>query len=117
VKTMSAFAVLSAQYLFKKLKDTFPTLPAETSTARMHEFILTLSPETFKRIEAAGTPKASAIAKIGKLFLDFGLHAPTVAFPEQFGLMIEPTESFTKAELDRFCDVVGAIHTLIHDHP
>lgn len=117
VREMSAFAVLSAQYLFKKLKNSFPTLPADVNTPRMHEFILTLTPETFKRIEEAGTPKANAIARIGKLFLDFGLHAPTVAFPEQYGLMIEPTESFTKAELDRFCEVVEAIHTMIHDHP
>ncbi len=117
VRQMSAFAVLSAQYLFKRLKKSFPALPADTEVARMHEFILTLTPESFARIEAAGTPKASAIAKIGKLFLDFGLHAPTVAFPEQYGLMIEPTESFTKAELDRFSEVVEGIHTMIHEHP
>ena len=41
-------------------------------------------------------PKIQAIPQIGKLFLDFGFHAPTVAFPEIFGLMIEPTESYTK---------------------
>lgn len=117
VRQMSAFAVLSAQYLFKRLKNTFPTLPADAEVPRMHEFILTLTPESFARIEAAGTPKANAIARIGKLFLDFGLHAPTVAFPEQFGLMIEPTESFTKAELDRFSEVVEGIHTMIHEHP
>ncbi len=117
VRQMSAFSVLSAQYLFKRLKKSFPTLPADTEVPRMHEFILTLTPESFARIEAAGTPKANAIARIGKLFLDFGLHAPTVAFPEQYGLMIEPTESFTKAELDRFSEVVEGIHTMIHEHP
>lgn len=117
-RKMSAFAVLSAVYLFNELKTIYPSLPERCDDVpRMHEFILTISKDTFERIEKAGTPKATAIAKVGKLFLDFGLHAPTVAFPEQFGLMIEPTESFTKKELDRFIDVVRAIHTLINESP
>jgi glycine dehydrogenase len=90
---------------------------AANNVPRMHEFILTLSPETFKKVEAAGTPKANTIARIGKLFLDFGFHAPTVAFPEQFGLMIEPTESYSKRELDQFADVVQSILTLVNEHP
>lgn len=118
VQKMSAVAVLSAKYLYKKLKNDFPTLPAGAhDEPRMHEFILTLSKETFERCERAGVPKANVIAKVGKLFLDFGLHAPTVAFPEQYGLMIEPTESFTKGELDRFVEVVEAIHGLVREHP
>ena len=84
---------------------------------RMHEFILTLSDNTFKRIEAAGTPKPHAIARVGKLFLDFGFHAPTVAFPEVYGLMLEPTESYSKDELDGFSDVVKAIHHVINEYP
>jgi len=118
VKQMSQVAVLSARYLQEKLSKLYPTLPSiETSSPRMHEFILTLSPETFKNIEASGTPKANTIARIGKLFLDFGFHAPTVAFPEQYGLMFEPTESYTKAELDKFSGVVETILKLITDHP
>jgi glycine dehydrogenase len=118
VRKMSQVAVLSARYLQKKLVQTYPTLPANAdATPRMHEFILTLAPETFKNIEAAGTPKANAIARIGKLFLDFGFHAPTVAFPEQFGLMIEPTESYSKKELDQFIEVVQTIFKLINHHP
>lgn len=118
VRKMSSVAVLSAKYLYRKLKTDFPTLPAGAhDEPRMHEFILTLSKETFERCERAGVPKATVIAKVGKLFLDFGLHAPTVAFPEQYGLMIEPTESFTKAELDRFVEVVEAIHVLVREHP
>lgn len=117
-RDMSSVAVLSARYLFEKLKTNFPSLPegCENET-RMHEFILTISKDTFARIEAGGTPKAQAIAKIGKLFLDFGLHAPTVAFPEIYGLMIEPTETYSKAELDRFVDVVNAILELINETP
>lgn len=118
VRKMSQVAVLSARYLFSQLNSVYPTLPAAaTQSPRMHEFILTLSAETFKTIEAAGTPKANAIARIGKLFLDFGFHAPTVAFPEQFGLMIEPTETYSKKELDQFATVVKNIFKLITEHP
>ncbi len=117
-REMSAIAVLSARYLHEKLKSTFPSLPEGCdSEIRMHEFILTLTKDTFARIEAGGTPKAQSIAKVGKLFLDFGLHAPTVAFPEIYGLMIEPTESYSLAELDRFVDVVNAIFELINETP
>jgi len=83
----------------------------------MHEFILTLTEADFDRIAQAGVPKAQAIAKVGKLFLDFGLHAPTVAFPEVFGLMVEPTESFSKKELDRFVDIVKSIYQMIQETP
>lgn len=117
-RAMSAVAVLSARYLYEKLKPNFPSLPEGCENeVRMHEFILTISKDTFARIEAGGTPKAQAIAKIGKLFLDFGLHAPTVAFPEVYGLMIEPTESYSLAELDRFVEVVNAIQELINETP
>jgi len=119
VKKMSAVAVLSARYLYHKLSTQYPTLPAGSeSSARMHEFILTLSAETFTKIEKeGGVPKANTIARIGKLFLDFGFHAPTVAFPEVYGLMIEPTETYSMAELDQFCDVVGKIQELVSKHP
>lgn len=117
-RAMSSVAVLSARYLYEKLKPTFPSLPEGCENeVRMHEFILTISKDTFARIEMSGTPKAQAIAKIGKLFLDFGLHAPTVAFPEVYGLMIEPTESYSQAELDRFVDVVNAIQEIINETP
>jgi glycine dehydrogenase len=118
VKKMSEVAVLSARYLYERLNKTYPTLPlGADDTPRMHEFIITISDETFDRIAEAGTPKNQAIAKIGKLFLDFGLHAPTVAFPEVFGLMIEPTESFSKSELDRFADIVETISKMIVEVP
>ncbi|WP_408096690.1 aminomethyl-transferring glycine dehydrogenase subunit GcvPB [Peredibacter sp. HCB2-198] len=118
VRKMSQVAVLSARYLHNRLSKSYPTLPAEAGSApRMHEFILTLSPETFKKVEASGTPKTNTIARIGKLFLDFGFHAPTVAFPEQYGLMIEPTETYSKKELDQFSDVVETILKLINEHP
>lgn len=118
VPRMSSTAVLSSRYLFAKLGKIFPTLPAcEGKSPRMHEFILTLSEEDFAKLEKVGIPKAKAIPQVGKLFLDFGFHAPTVAFPEIFGLMIEPTESYGKEELDRFADAVLAIKEIIVSHP
>jgi len=118
IPRMSAVATLSARYLYNKLNKIYPILPAHSlETPRMHEFIITLSSEMFDKLQKAGTPKAQAIARVGKLFLDFGFHAPTVAFPEQYGLMLEPTESFTKKELDGFYEVVETIHQIIHEHP
>jgi glycine dehydrogenase len=118
VQRMSAMSVLASRYLFNRLGKQFPSLPtAADGVPRMHEFILTLTEEDFKRIETAGIPRANIISRVGKLFLDFGFHAPTVAFPEVFGLMIEPTESYTKDELDRFADAVVAIGELIRSNP
>ena len=118
IRKMAAVSVLAAKYLYKKLKEVYPTLPSDCeSVPRMHEFILTLTDDDFQRIEEKGTPKAQTIAKVGKLFLDFGMHAPTVAFPEVYGLMVEPTESFTKKELDRFFDIVTSIYKLLHEAP
>jgi glycine dehydrogenase len=118
VKRISALAVLSARYLQKRLEPKFPMLPAGSEKSpRMHEFIMTLAPELFAKIEAVGITKAQVMGRMGKLFLDFGFHAPTVSFPEVFGLMIEPTESYTKGELDRFADCVLAMHELVTEHP
>jgi glycine dehydrogenase len=118
VRRMTAMAVLSARYCFEQLREAFPTLPADAaSTPRMHEFILTLAEEDFARLEKAGVPRALVITRVGKLFLDFGFHAPTVAWPETFGLMIEPTESYSKRELDRFCEAVLAMLEMVRTHP
>ncbi|KAF0095692.1 MAG: glycine dehydrogenase [Puniceicoccaceae bacterium 5H] len=117
VRRMSAVAVLAARYCMQDVQKRFPLLPAGSEEKRMHEFIMTLSEADFKRLEEAGIAKAAVIARIGKLFLDFGYHAPTVAWPETFGVMIEPTESFTQAELDRFSQAVLAIGEIVQDHP
>lgn len=118
VPRMAALAVLAARYCHQVLRDDYPSLPSGPNIGpRMHEFILTLSEADFNRLEAAGVPRALAITRVGKLFLDFGFHAPTVAWPETFGLMIEPTESYTQVELDRFCAAVKAIKRMIQEHP
>ncbi|MGZ3695623.1 MAG: aminotransferase class V-fold PLP-dependent enzyme, partial [Bdellovibrionota bacterium] len=73
VPRMSGVAVLSARYLFQTLRKYFPTLPVGAEpTPRMHEFILTLSKESFAKVEKdGGIPRAMVIPRIGKLFLDF----------------------------------------------
>ena len=117
-RKMSSVAVLSSVYLMKKISPTYPILPFETDNiARMHEFIITLGPDVFQNIVSSGVQKSLIISKLGKLFLDFGMHAPTVSFPEPFGLMIEPTESYTKKELDRFVEVLEGIKSIIDSHP
>ena len=73
--------------------------------------------EDFGLLDSVGLRKTDAAPRIGKLFLDFGFHAPTVAWPEPLGLMVEPTESYTKAELDRFAEAVRAILKLAREHP
>lgn len=116
VRRIAGVAVLSSRYLFARLASEFPVLPSGTaSIPRMHEFILTLSDDQFKKLEEVGIAKSAAIPRVGKAFLDFGYHAPTVAFPEVFGLMIEPTESYRKDELDRFVDAILQIKRLINE--
>ena len=118
VRRMSAMAVLSSRYLFEQLKNRYPVLPKNTQNEpRMHEFILTLQDADFERLENLGIKKALVIPRVGKLFLDFGFHSPTVAWPEAYGLMIEPTESFSKADLDRFAQAVLKIKDVIEQKP
>jgi len=118
IVSMSQVAVLSANYLQKKLCPPFELLPQTLEVPRLHEFILTLPAETFAFIEKeTHLPKVKIISQIGKLFLDFGIHAPTVSFPEPLGLMIEPTESFSKKDLDHFIEIVLAIYELIKQCP
>ncbi|MBP5297518.1 MAG: hypothetical protein J6Y94_09345 [Bacteriovoracaceae bacterium] len=124
IRRMSALAVLANRYIMHELKvdqdasKYFTILPAGTTQVpRMHEFILALKPELFEHIVQAGVASANVIAYTGKLFLDFGIHAPTVAFPEVYGLMIEPTESFSKAQLDQFIQILKNIGELLSEHP
>jgi len=118
VRRMSAVAVLSARYTQSLLDKEYALLPTGADAEpRMHEFIITLREQDYVHLESVGLRKSDSASRIGKLFLDFGFHAPTVAWPEPLGLMIEPTESYTKAELDRFADAVKAIRRLIVEHP
>ena len=118
IPKMSSLAVLSSVYLFKRLKNFYPTLPAGAeNAARMHEFILTLNDADFGKLQEAGITIAKSMVHIGKLFLDYGFHSPTISWPEQLGIMIEPTESYTKMELDRFCEAVIEIKKMVEQYP
>jgi glycine dehydrogenase len=91
-------AILSANYLAKRLEGHFPTLYRANGLVA-HECILDLRP--FKCVTAED---------VAKRLMDYGFHAPTLSWPVAGTLMVEPTESESKAELDRFCDAMIAIH-------
>ncbi len=100
-------AILSANYMAKQLEKYYPVLYTGTSGYVAHEFILDLRP--FK--DSAGIEAMD----VAKRLMDYGFHAPTVSFPVAGTLMIEPTESESRAELDRYCQALISIHAEIQD--
>ena len=100
-------AILNANYLKSKLEKHFPVLYQGKKGRVGHEFILDMS--YFK--EHAGIE----VDDIAKRLMDYGFHAPTVSFPVHNTMMIEPTESEPKAELDRFIDAMIAIRKEIQE--
>ncbi|MEX2595286.1 MAG: aminomethyl-transferring glycine dehydrogenase [Salibacteraceae bacterium] len=95
------FAILNANYLKKRLEGKFPVLYAASNGRVAHEMILDCRP--FKRSAQI------EVTDIAKRLIDFGFHAPTVSFPVAGTIMIEPTESESKKELDRFVDALSEI--------
>jgi len=100
-------AILNANYMAKRLEKYYPILYRGTSGFVAHEFILDL--RQFK--ETAGVEAMD----VAKRLMDYGFHAPTVSFPVAGTLMIEPTESESRAELDRFCEAMILIHAEIQE--
>lgn len=98
-------AILNANYIAKRLEKSFPVLYRGKKGLVAHECILDL--RNLKR--AVGLE----VVDVAKRLMDFNFHAPTVSFPVAETLMVEPTESESKAELDRFCDAMIAIHAEI----
>jgi len=94
-------AILSANYISSRLKDHFPTLYASENGHVAHECILDLRPLK----ETSGVTAED----VAKRLMDYGFHAPTLSFPVPGTLMVEPTESETLAELDRFINAMIAI--------
>jgi glycine dehydrogenase len=94
-------AILNANYLARRLSDHYPILYTGAHGLVAHECIVDLRPIT----AATGV----SVDDVAKRLIDHGFHAPTVSFPVAGTLMIEPTESESKAELDRFCDAMIAI--------
>ena len=97
----SKLAILNANYMAKRLEKHYPILFRGENGTCAHEFILDLRP-----LKVTAGIEAEDVAK---RLIDFGFHAPTMSWPVSGTLMIEPTESETKAELDRFVDAMIAI--------
>lgn len=107
VTDATKYAILNANYLKARLQNHFPVLYQGTNGRVGHEFILNM--KEFK--EQAGIE----VEDIAKRLMDYGFHAPTVSFPVHDTLMIEPTESESKAELDRFADALISIRKEIQE--
>ena len=100
-------AILNANYMAKRLEKHFPVLYTGAHGFVAHEFILD--------VRQAKAGAGVEVMDIAKRLMDYGFHAPTVSFPVSGTLMIEPTESESKAELDRFCDALIAIRGEIQE--
>ena len=101
LRQASAVALLSANYLAHRLDAHYPVLFRGATGRVAHECILDLRP--LKRSASID------VDDIAKRLMDFGFHAPTVSWPVAGTVMVEPTESESLAELDRFCDAMIAI--------
>ena len=98
-------AILSANYVARRLDAHFPVLYTGRGGLVAHECILDLRPVTARTGVTA--------EDVAKRLIDYGFHAPTMSFPVAGTLMVEPTESEDLAELDRFCDAMIAIRSEI----
>ncbi len=101
LKLATEYAILNANYMKAKLEKAYPILYSGSNGTCAHEFIVDLRP--FK--SSAGIEAED----IAKRLMDYGFHAPTLSFPVPGTIMIEPTESEDKAELDRFCNALLSI--------
>src|SRR5207253_9690056 len=95
-------AILNANYMAKRLQEYFPVLFKGHGDLVAHECILDL--RQFKIV---------TVEDVAKRLMDYGFHAPTISWPVPGTMMVEPTESESKAELDRFCDAMISIHAEI----
>ncbi len=106
LKDATKYAILNANYIKERLHGSFEVLYAGENGRAAHEMIVDCRPYKEKGIE---------VVDIAKRLMDYGFHAPTVSFPVAGTLMIEPTESESLEELDRFCDAMISIKKEI-DH-
>ena len=105
LRRASEIAILSANYVAARLQAYFPVLYRNERGRVAHECII--DPRAYK--DSVGV----TVDDIAKRLIDFGFHAPTMSFPVAGTLMIEPTESESKSELDRFCEAMIAIRAEI----
>jgi len=106
LKHATATAILNANYMAKRVGDAFPVLYTGSNGQCAHEFIIDIRP--FKKLGVVEED-------VAKRLQDYGFHSPTMSWPVPGTLMIEPTESEDKAELDRFCDALLMIRQEIAD--
>ena len=107
IRQATAYAILHANYMKSRLQSHYPILYTGPNNTCAHEFIVDLRPFKVQAgIEAED---------VAKRLMDYGFHAPTLSFPVPGTIMIEPTESEDKAELDRFCDAMISIYQEIQD--
>lgn len=100
LKKSTQYAILNANYIKERLHGYYETLYTGERGRAAHEMILDCRPFKEQGIE---------VTDIAKRLMDYGFHAPTVSFPVAGTLMVEPTESESKEELDRFCDAMISI--------
>ena len=106
LKNCTEIAILNANYIKEKLKKDFEILYTGDNNRVAHEMIVDL--RMFKKYKID-------VVDVAKRLMDYGFHAPTVSFPVSGTLMIEPTESESKQELDRFCDAMISIKNEIEE--
>lgn len=100
LKKATEIAILNANYIKERLDHFYPTLYTGENGRAAHEMIIDCRDFKTNGIE---------VTDIAKRLMDYGFHAPTVSFPVAGTMMIEPTESESKAEMDRFCDAMVSI--------
>ncbi len=105
LRRSTEIAILNANYLAARLRDAFPILYTGRNGTVAHECILDVREMT--------ASSGVTVEDIAKRLMDFGFHAPTMSWPVAGTLMVEPTESESKAELDRFIDALRAIRAEI----
>ena len=103
----SKAAIVNANYMMARLKDTFKVLYTGINNRVGHELIFDM--RAFK--QSCNTE----VEDIAKRLMDYGFHAPTVSFPVPGTLMVEPTESESKAEIDKYCDTLLSIREEIKE--
>jgi glycine dehydrogenase len=106
VTDATRYAILNANYIKSRLEKHYDVLYARNNGRVAHEMIFDL-----RKFKAKGVEEGD----VAKRLMDYGFHAPTVSFPVPGTLMVEPTESESKAELDRFCDALIAIRQELED--
>lgn len=107
LKKATQVAILNANYMANRLNKYYPMLFSGKNGMAAHEFILDLRP--FKKSADV------EVEDVAKRLMDFGFHAPTISWPVPGTMMIEPTESESKAEMDRYCEALILIRQEITD--